>query len=241
MTSPCTEEGKTNKLKHVTDALRTNGYPMTTINNVINNIQSTSTAQLPEEQVGMLFRSVDPPETTKQLSCATLPYVKGITESLTKTLRKYDITVTTKPLRTLQQHFPSPKHRVQTDKQTNVVNNIPCTECSRSCIGETGRSFETRKKEHVRNVTNYTSGSNIANHAWKYDHKIDFDERKIIDKGNFRIRKTLESWHTAATKNTENNAKPLAKQYTNLIKKTLPLQITTLIRLMVYISQLFLN
>ena len=193
---------------------------MATINNVINNKQSTSTTQSPEEQVGMFFRSVDPLETTKQLSHATLPYVKGITESLTRTLRKYDITVTTKPLRTLQ-HFLSPKHRVETDKHTNVVNKIPCTECSWSYIGETGRSFETRKKEHVRNVTNYTSGSNIANHAWKYDHKIDFDKRKIIDKGNFRIRKTLESWPTAATKDAENNTKPLAKQCTTLIKKNI--------------------
>ena len=98
LTLPNTEEGKTNELKHVTDALRTNGYPVTTINNAINNIQSTSTAPSPEELVGMLFRSVHPPETTKQLSYATLPFVKGITESLTRTLRKYDITVTTKPL-----------------------------------------------------------------------------------------------------------------------------------------------
>ena len=219
LTLPNTEEGKTNELKHVTDALRTNGYPMTTINNTINNIQSSSTAPSPEELVGMFFRSVDPPETTKQLNYATLPYVKGITESLTTTLRKYGISVTTKPLQTLQQHFPSLKHKVESDKQTNVVNKILCADCSWSYIGETGRSFETRKKKHVRNVTNYTTGSNIANHAWKYDHEIDFDKRKIIDRGNFRIRKTVESWHTAATKDTENNAKPLAKQYTTLIKK----------------------
>ena len=126
--------------------------------------------------------------------------------------------MTTKPLRTLQ-HFPSPKHKVETDKQTNVVYKIPCADCSWSYIGETGRSFGTRKKEHVRNVANYTSSSNIANHAWKYNHKINFDKRKIIDKGNCRIRKTLESWHTAATKDAENNAKPLTKQYATLIKK----------------------
>ena len=66
---------------------------------------------------------------------------------------------------------------------------------------------------------NNTSSSNIANHAWKYVHKINFDKRKIIDKGNCRIRKTLESWHTAATKDAENNAKPLTKQYATLIKK----------------------
>ena len=151
---------------------------MTTINDTINNIQSTSTAPSPEEPVGMFFGSVDPPEITKQLSYATLSYVNDITKSLTRTLRKYDITVTTKPLRTLQQHFPSPKHRVETDKQTNVVYEIQCADCSWSYVGETGRSFVTRKKEHVRNVTNYTTGSNITNHSWKYDHKIDFDKKK---------------------------------------------------------------
>ena len=191
---------------------------MTTINNVINNIRSTSTAPSPEKLVGMFFRSVNPPETTKQLSHVTLPYVKSITEKLTRTLRKYDITVTTKPLQTLQQHFPSSKHRVETYKQTNVVYKIPCADCSWCYIGETGRSFEIRKKEHVGNVTNYNNGSNIANHTWKYDHKIDFDKRKRIHKGNFRIRKTLEFWHTAATKDAENNEKPSAKQYTTLIK-----------------------
>ena len=56
LTLPNSEEGKTNELKHVTDALRTNGYPMTTINNVINNIRSTSTTPSPEELVGMFFR-----------------------------------------------------------------------------------------------------------------------------------------------------------------------------------------
>ena len=36
-------------------------------------------------------------------------------------------------------------------------------------------------------------------HAWTFDHVIDFDNSTIIDKGNNRIRKTLESWHTAKT------------------------------------------
>ena len=33
-------------------------------------------------------------------------------------------------------------------------------------IGETGRCFQTRKKEQKRNPENYVKGSNIANHAW---------------------------------------------------------------------------
>ena len=31
----------------------------------------------------------------------------------------------------------------------------------------------------------------------------------MIDKGHFRTRKSLESWHTAITQNADNNSKPL--------------------------------
>jgi hypothetical protein len=75
---------------------------------------------------------------------------------------------------TLQQHFPSPKHRVEPGKQKNVIYKIPCADCTWSYIGETGRAYETRKKEHVRNVNSYTDGSNIASHAGKNGQKIDF-------------------------------------------------------------------
>ena len=39
----------------------------------------------------------------------------------------------------------------------------------------------------------------FANHAWQNNHSIDFDNVCVIDKGNYRVRKTLESWHTAKT------------------------------------------
>ena len=46
---------------------------------------------------------------------------------------------------------------------------------------------------------------------------IDFDNACVIDKGNYRVRKTLESWHTAKTVDAENNSKPLPRQYSILL------------------------
>ena len=34
--------------------------------------------------------------------------------------------------------------------------------------------------------------SNIANHAWNFDHKINFDDSQVIDQSNYRLHKTLE-------------------------------------------------
>ena len=61
----------------------------------------------------------------------------------------------------------------------------------------------------MRNVKTNANGSNIASHSWKNDHRIDFGKWEIIDKGNHRIRKTLESWHTETTQDADNNSKPL--------------------------------
>ena len=38
-------------------------------------------------------------------------------------------------------------------------------------------------------------------------------------KGSFRIRKTLEAWHTSATKHAEHNSKPIPNQYGILFKQ----------------------
>ena len=96
--------------------------------------------------------------------------------------------------------------RSSMESQTNVVYKIPCTNCSWCYIGETGRAFNTRKKEHLRNTKTAAKGSRIANHAWSNNHVIDFENASIIDKGTFRTRKTLEAWHTKVTPNADNNS-----------------------------------
>ena len=122
---------------------------------------------------------------------------------------KHDVTVVNKPITTLQQQFPAPKFRSSMESQINVVYKIPCTNCSWCYIGETGRAFNTRKKEHLRNIKTAAKGSRIAYHAWSNNHVIDFENASIIDKGTFRTRKTLEAWHTKVTPNADNNSCPL--------------------------------
>ena len=39
------------------------------------------------------------------------------------------------------------------------------------------------------------NGSNIASPAWLEGHTIVFENARVIDRGNSRVRKTLESWH----------------------------------------------
>ena len=91
----------------------------------------------------------------KPPAIACLPYVRGVTEPLTRLLRKNGINVFTRPHKTQQQEFRSPKFRPPIELQANVVYKIPCADCSWNYIGETGRCFLTRKKEHIRNVKRF--------------------------------------------------------------------------------------
>ena len=73
------------------------------------------------------------------------------------------------------------------DHQFNINPRrfMPCAGCDLCHVSETGRCFETSKKEHIRNVKTW----NIAKHAWSFDHCINFDNSSVIDKGSFRIRR----------------------------------------------------
>ena len=217
---PSTSQGKNTEINHVTDALRVNNYPSDVISSILKRKFSKPPAHFiptPEELVCMFFKWAAPHENPN--SFAVLPFINGVTQPLTRILRKHDIQVVNKPLKTLQQEFPSPKFRPSIEYQPNVVYKIPCADCDWCYIGETGRCFDTRKKEHIRNVKTFANGSNIAKHAWSFDHRIDFDNSCVIDKGSFRVRKTLEAWHTSATKHADNNSKPIPDQYCILFKQ----------------------
>ena len=104
----------------------------------------------PEELVGQFISNAFLKMTNHMDMAVTLPHINGITDALQRILQKQNIRVTTKSLRTLQRIFPTPKHQVPPEQRINVVYNIPCSDCSWSYVGETGRSFGTRKKEHIR-------------------------------------------------------------------------------------------
>ena len=156
------KEKSRTELTHVTDALRFNNYPQNVISNILkkkSSTQRTNAIPTPEELVCMFFKWAAPSDFSNY---AVLPYINGISQPLIRLLKKHDVRVVSKPFKTLQQEFPSPKSRPPIDLQPNVVYKIPCADCPWNYVGETGRCFETRKKEHMRNVKSFARGSNIA-------------------------------------------------------------------------------
>ena len=82
---PNTLEGKSSEAKHVTNALLANGYPPAVISNVLKKKKpSPELIPSPEELVGLFFNLIE----NKSTAMACLPHVRGVTEPLTRLLRK---------------------------------------------------------------------------------------------------------------------------------------------------------
>lgn len=70
----------------------------------------------------------------------------------------------------------------------------------------------------IRNTKQCANGSNVANHAWTFDHIFDFGNSTVIDRRNHCTRKTVEStWQTAKTVEADNNSCSLVRQYNILL------------------------
>ena len=79
-----------------------------------------------------------------------------------------------------------------------MIYRASCKNCSSSYIGETGRKFGLRIKEHKKEVDSFTAGtqtrasraressvtrkSAITDHAVEENHVIDWDKAKVVDR-----------------------------------------------------------
>ena len=77
-----------------------------------------------------------------------LPYVKGVSEGVSRILRKHQIATAMKPHKTLRSLLVHPKDKIKLQNKSDIVYSIPCKQCNKEYIGETGRNFKYRLEEH---------------------------------------------------------------------------------------------
>ena len=147
-------------------------------------------------------RSNSPPR-----SMASLPYIKGVSEKLSRVLKKHDIRASFRPMHTLRKALVHPKDKPEKIDTMGVVYDIPCKDCDSHYIGETERKFSVRKKEHEAAIRlNQPDKSAIAEHALTEKHSIDFDNYKFIDtQHSFWPRKFSESMAIRKAKTEQSN------------------------------------
>ena len=93
----------------------------------------------------------------KSKGMITLPYVKGVTEPIQQILKHHEIATAVRPHQNIRRILVHPKDHVEESRKIDYVYQIPCKSGSHTYIGETGRHFGTRLKEHKKEVENITT------------------------------------------------------------------------------------
>ena len=136
-----------------------------------------------------------------------LPYVRGVTERIQRAMRKHHISTPVRPHVKMRQILVHPKDQTPPEKKCDVIYEIPCKTCNKTYIGETGRSFGTRKKEHQKECEKETSKtltratrlqatqenlkSAISDHCKRENHLMDWEEAKIVHRESNKFQRWI--------------------------------------------------
>jgi len=181
-----TEDELQAELKHVKTALAANGYPAWFVNWHIKKafLRITNKEAKGDKKEGQLQ--------DKDQITISLPYINGFSEQLGKLCKPFGVTVLHRPYSSIRSHLRSAKDRLLPSQKRNVVYSIPCQNCDKVYIGETGRQECTRMKEHKRNILVGSQSSGPALHC-KDGHQMDWEGVKhLAREPNMGRRKIIE-------------------------------------------------
>lgn len=102
-----------------------------------------------------------------------IEYNKKLENILSNTFKKYDRTVAYKTSNKLQNKLRPVTDTLHDPFSGSGVYRINCSDCNKFYIGQTGRSFKTRFKEHIACLKNPEPKSKFAEHLIDTNHKFD--------------------------------------------------------------------
>ena len=125
-----------------------------------------------------------------------------MSEPIRRILGKSGIKTSFKPINTLRNIVKSQKDPTHIDNRTGVIYKVQCDTCSDEYIGETGRSFIKRIKEHKDHIRlGRPEKSGIAQHVYDTGHNITFNNASVVTiETDITARKIKESLYIKTDK-----------------------------------------
>jgi hypothetical protein len=144
-----------------------------------------------------------------------------VTDRIARVLSKKEIKTSFKPLETIKQSMRSVKDKLDPHNGKGIYK-IECS-CGKCYIGEIGRSFQVRIKEHGADIKNeHIHTSALAEHSLKTRHHVRLEDTKILAKENHlfkrRIREAIEIRKHPSNLNRDSGLE-LSKNWLPLIHK----------------------
>ena len=130
-------------------------------------------------------------------SFTTLPYIKGVSDKIQRILHNIGVKVAFKPYLTINKYLPSPKDFTNKDELSGMIYQVPCHDCDFIYIGQTKRTLKSRLNEHKRSIKyQRPEQSALADHSMSMDHKINWEEAKILKlESDYFKRLFTETWY----------------------------------------------
>ena len=190
----CSEKDDLEKeLQYITTTMELNDFPRNlvkkTIGNTLNAMEKRTKENTIENEPIPLF----------------LPYEKGISEEIAKMSKKYNVRIVHTKNLSLVNKIRKKQQEPNILDTDGVIYRVPCSECDKVYIGETGRQLKIRLKEHKANAksNNIKNMSGLSQHIKNEKHEINWDDAEILDRdNNYQRRKFKEA--VAINKNKEN-------------------------------------
>jgi hypothetical protein len=165
--------------------LKENSYNSMTINRLIGKIHSKRQQQQQQQQE----------QQQEQQHYKSLTYVKQLSERIVNVVKNVDnnIKIALKVNKNYKTIKSVTKDQVPLMDQSNVVYNIPCTDCDLSYIGQTSQYLKNRIYQH-KNGSRRTA---VYIHQEEPPrHKLDFDDVQILQRQKHTFkREFLEMLH----------------------------------------------
>ena len=198
-----TEEEKKKEDEHIIQAPKKNNYPMWAI-------KKAKSLQSQEKHKQEKKKKKGTTQKKDGNRLVTIPYQQGTSERLSHAFKKRGFAAVMKPHTTIRSLVVHPKDKLKTDQKAGVIYKIPCQQCDKSYVGETGRILKDRISEHERDVRlnskhQYTRSqrkqsegefnkSAITDHCNKENHTIAWDQVKILSQeSNTTARRIKEA------------------------------------------------
>ena len=161
----CSKDTVEKELNHLQGVFESNNYPPSLVSKHLH------------QRKRKLANNIDD-ETEKQHLLVT-PYVKGLSENIERRCKHINVKTVFSSKRTLRSELVNVKKRIDLSDRKGVVYEIECG-CGHSYIGETGRTLNTRIKEHKYAVRRYDPNNGISVHANATMHNMKWEDARII-------------------------------------------------------------
>jgi len=192
----CSSEFLDDEISFIKKSLSELAYPNFILDKALS--RAKSTFYKPRTSTNPVVSST--PTTSKIVS---LPYTPSLDSPCNHRLAK---SFNTKLIFSYPNTLKSNLVRNSVNQSRGEVYKIPCRDCNKFYIGETGRNLKQRIKEHKTAIQSFNTNNGLAVHSINSGHTIDFCNSSVLAQCSDTIkRRVIESAYIQAHENNSLN------------------------------------